>query len=38
MIGEYICKYLKPSGEICERICRTDRGCCYYKNSKFRVP
>ena len=38
MIGEYTCNFLKPSGEICTRTCRTDKGCCYHKKAKLRVP
>ena len=38
MIGEYICEYLKPSGEFCEHTCRSDKGCYYHKNAKFRLP
>ena len=38
MIGEYICEYLKPSCEFCKCTCRSDKGCCYHKNVKFRLP
>ena len=36
MVGPYICGYLKPSGEICKRTCRSDKGCCFHKNAKIR--
>jgi hypothetical protein len=38
MVGEYICGFLKPSGEVCKRTCMREGGCCYHKKSKIRVP
>ena len=38
MIGEYTYNFLKSSEEIYDRTCRIDKGYCYHKKVKHRVP